>query len=370
MPSSEFPIQVFAGASALAVVRDEGLHPERVRVVLGAAGGPKWLVLSAMDRELFGHWLQNSDGQPLFLLGSSIGAWRFAAACRKKPAAALSQFLDAYIHQRYSLRPTPDEISAEAVRIQQRFVSPEGVREILTHPRFRLNIVAARCRWPLSSRRTPLQAMGVAVAAAGNLASPRLLRLLCEHVIFADSRDTAPFGFRLGAGRRVPLQENNLRQALRASGAIPLVMRGVRNISGAPDGTYRDGGILDYHMAVRTSMATGEVALFPHYTDRITPGWLDKKLPWRSAGASATDSVVMIAPSRDFVRNLPLGRIPDRNDFYWFKGRDEERFSCWKQVVEASERMAGAFFDAVHSGAIRHIVRPFPAARDLFRRLP
>jgi hypothetical protein len=361
MTYSAPPIHVFAGPSALATVRDAGIQPDRVRAILGAAGGPKWLVLSAMDRQLFGSWLRNTDGPQVFLLGSSIGAWRFAAACRKDPVAALECFLDAYIHQRYSPQPSPDEISKEAEQIQGRFLPLEGVREILNHPRFRLNIVSARCLPPLSSRRKPLQALGLTLTAAANLASPRLLRLFFERVVFSDFRDPAPFMPRQQmASRTVPLHRNNLRQALRASGAIPLVMRGVRDIPGAPAGTYRDGGILDYHMAVRSSLAPGEIVLFPHYMDRIVPGWLDKKLPWRSAGRSAVDNVLMIAPSQSFVRDLPLRRIPDRNDFYRFKGRDEERFGCWKRVVEASERMADAFFEAVLSGAIRRIVQPLP----------
>ena len=32
-----------------------------------------------------------------------------------------------------------------------------------------------------------------------------------------------------------------------ASGSIPIVMKRVRNISCAPKGIYRDGGLIDYH---------------------------------------------------------------------------------------------------------------------------
>lgn len=358
------PIELFAGPKALAVLRDEGLRPERVRVVLGAAGGPKWLVLSALDRELFGAWLGEEKGPPVFLLGASIGAWRFAAACRTHPNEALGAFLEGYLHQRYSLHPTAGEISAEAVRIQERFMPPDGIREVLAHPRYRLNVVAARCRPPLSSRNRAVQALGVALGAAANLAGIRALGLLCERVVFSDPRCRPPLTHRrTGPARRVFLREDNLRQALLASGAIPLVMRGVRNIAGAPPGTYRDGGILDYHMEVRADLAPREIVLFPHYTGRIVPGWFDKRLPWRRAAEACLDNVLMIAPSRSFVRRLPLQRVPDRKDFYRFKGRDADRIACWKRATQASERMAGAFFDAVHSGAIRERVRPFPDPR-------
>ncbi len=45
MKSSNSGFIVKAGSQALEIIRDEGLRPERVRVVAGAAGGPKWLVL-------------------------------------------------------------------------------------------------------------------------------------------------------------------------------------------------------------------------------------------------------------------------------------------------------------------------------------
>ena len=54
-PGKSLSIQ--AGPDALALIRDEGLRPERVRIVPAASGGPKWLVLSALDRYLFGTFL-------------------------------------------------------------------------------------------------------------------------------------------------------------------------------------------------------------------------------------------------------------------------------------------------------------------------
>lgn len=35
-----------------------------------------------------------------------------------------------------------------------------------------------------------------------------------------------------------------------ASGSIAVVMEGVRNIGGVPEGIYRDGGVTDYHFDI------------------------------------------------------------------------------------------------------------------------
>ena len=99
----------YAGRKAFEIIRDEGLGPDRISVVAGAAGGPKWLVLRHLDRVLFTDWFQGRK-QPLFLIGSSIGAWRFAGQCTADPKAALSDFESAYIHQAYAGKPSSDAV--------------------------------------------------------------------------------------------------------------------------------------------------------------------------------------------------------------------------------------------------------------------
>ncbi|MDH3932208.1 MAG: patatin-like phospholipase family protein, partial [Chromatiales bacterium] len=71
------PLKLRAGAAALAQIRRDGFAPEAFSVMAGASGGPKWLVLSQLDRVL-APWILEDRVAPLFLLGSSIGAWRFA----------------------------------------------------------------------------------------------------------------------------------------------------------------------------------------------------------------------------------------------------------------------------------------------------
>ncbi|RPJ78596.1 MAG: patatin-like phospholipase family protein, partial [Deltaproteobacteria bacterium] len=84
-------LSIFAGKKALLHIREQGLSQEDVSVIAGAAGGPKWLVLNQLDRMIFSYWLRNRK-KPLYLLGSSIGSWRFAAASQKDPIEAMDRF--------------------------------------------------------------------------------------------------------------------------------------------------------------------------------------------------------------------------------------------------------------------------------------
>ena len=163
-------LTVRAGQKARQILSEEGLRPERVRVVAGAAGGPKWLVLNGLDRLLFGGWLEKTQN-PLFLVGSSIGAWRFAAVATEDPAAALDRFETAYIGQRYRRPPTAAEVSAQSRRIQTAFLGPGGPSRVLTHPRLRLSVLAVRCRGAWIEDGPVRLAGHLAAAASGQ---PRL----------------------------------------------------------------------------------------------------------------------------------------------------------------------------------------------------
>ena len=120
------------------MIAERGVTPDLIGALSGAAGGPKWLILSALDQYLFGDWLTHADHE-IALVGSSIGAWRFAAACeRRDPAAAIRQLERAYLHgQRYSARPDRDEITAVLRGLLEWFFSAAVLDGVLNHPRYR-----------------------------------------------------------------------------------------------------------------------------------------------------------------------------------------------------------------------------------------
>jgi len=160
--------------------------------------------------------------------------------------------------------------------------------------------------------------------------------------------------------RKVPLTEENLRQGLLASGSIPVAMSRVTDIPGAQRGTYRDGGVIDYHMDIPFMKDSNDIVLFPHYTNRVIPGWFDKKLSWRKPDPSNMENVLLLHPSEAFIKRLPYEKIPDRNDFRVFNGKDNERMDYWNMAIKESERLGEEFLDAVQTGKIRELVRPMP----------
>ena len=345
MPNSVITLR--AGRRALERIRQAGLQASDVEIVPGAAGGPKGLGIAGLDRAVFGEWLPSSPGVR-HLVGSSIGAWRFAAACRKDPVQALGEFTRAYTEQSYPARPSARHVSQSArAMLAGLFAGRED--EILNHPHYRLHILTVRGRWPRAGRSALSTTMGFGMAALANAFGRRHLARFLERTVFVDSRGALPF---IDADRRfdafrnhvVPLDRGNVGEALLASASIPLVLEGVADIPRAPAGMYWDGGIIDYHLHLPYHRAQGLV-VYPHFVDRIVPGWLDKGMPWRHASGEWLDNVLLIAPSREYLARLPHGKLPDRRDFNRFAGDDAARMAYWRKAIAESDRLAEAFHE-------------------------
>lgn len=347
-----------AGKNAYHTIKESGLKPDSVKTIAGAAGGPKWLVLNRFDRMLFPKFFKHRK-KPLYLIGSSIGAWRFAAMCQHNPVEAQQKFEDAYIHQQYSSKPNAREVSVESNRIIDVFLDKNAVEEILSNQVYKIGFVSVRCKWPSASDSKALLGAGLLFASAANLIHRRLLRTQFERTLFHHPEINPPYlkstEFPLN---KVALTSNNFTAALLSSGSIPLVMEGMKNITGAPKGTYRDGGLIDYHMDIPFQAESHEIILYPHFSNRIVPGWLDKALKWRKPGTENMKNVLLVAPSQEYIENLPNGKIPDRKDFMLYIGRDKDRFRDWKKVVTEGQKLADEFSEAVESGQIRDRIQP------------
>jgi hypothetical protein len=346
-----------AGPEALALVRERGLRAEDVDVLPGASGGAKWLAIAGLDRFLFGEFLQTPRARPLHCIGSSIGAWRMACLAQRDSAAALARGHHAYVHeQRYSPRPAPREVTEVLTRALDSLLGPTGVDEILAHPWARLHVITAEARGlAASARRLPLTA-GMALAAAGNLLARRTLALQLRRCVFHSCGDTTPFAHLADLPTtHLPLTRENLRAALLASGAIPLLLEGVR-VPGAPGGMYWDGGVLDYHLDLDFGPGAGLV-LYPHFYAHVVPGWFDKGLPWRRAAGANFRRTLLVAPSDAFVASLPGGKIPDRRDFYALT--EPERVRRWQGVVDASARLGDELRELLATGRVAEAVRPW-----------
>ena len=83
-------LHIYAGPVARKTLARNGLQPGAIRTIPAAAGGPKGLLLVALDRFIFGEWLPRST-QPIDLVGASIGGWRIATACLNVAVAAVAR---------------------------------------------------------------------------------------------------------------------------------------------------------------------------------------------------------------------------------------------------------------------------------------
>lgn len=343
-----------AGPQAMARIAESGLRARDIAIVPAAAGGPKGLIFQALDSWMFGEWLPTAPRERT-LIGASIGAWRMAAACQKDPARAFSRLGELYAGQRYtSLKPSQQDIDDVVQPLLAELVRGHE-DDIVNHPHHRLHLLAAR---GLRSLAAPghryAELRGFASAALHNAGSRAWLGRLMERVIIGDVRSEMSWlrerfdGF---TTHFTALTRANLASGLLASGTLPLLMKPVTGIAGAPEGSYWDGGLIDYHLALPYSRAAeeGDLVLYPHFTRHIVPGWLDKGFPWRRAARGPNrgwlDNMLLVAPSDAFLRTLPNGKLPDRNDFRFYGLNHDERVRVWQRAIGEGERLRDELAD-------------------------
>ncbi|HLL84551.1 MAG TPA: patatin-like phospholipase family protein [Longimicrobium sp.] len=347
-------LTLLAGPDALRLLRERGLRAEDVDIVPGASGGPKWLILAGLDRVLFGELFRHRT-RPLHLIGSSIGSWRLACLAQQDPVAALERMEAAYLDQRYPPKPPPSLVSETSSRILAAILGERGEEQILSHPWARLHVVTTLCRGLMASENTRVQLLGFALCAMQNVVSRRLIGRKLQRVIFHTAGESSPFaGLEDLPSTHLPLTRENVRQALLASASIPMVLAGV-DIPGAPPGTYRDGGVTDYHLDLDYGRGEGLV-LYPHFYTYVVPGWFDKSLRWRRARPANFRRALLIAPSPALLERLPYRKIPDRKDFHALS--DEERLRYWRQVLSEGERMGDELRTLLANGRIADHVQP------------
>jgi len=345
---------VRAGALAKQRLCAEGFHPELFGTLVGASGGPKWLVLRPID-DVLAERLIAPRTTPLDTLGSSIGSFRHACLAMSDPKAALARFAEGYIEQRYEgdRRPTMEDISGESDRILGLLLGEKGAAEIATNQKIRSHFVASRLIRDRGLDRGLGFQLRLASAAFQNALARKRLGRSFQRILFGPNESAIEF--RDFQTIRYELEPARVRHALLASGSIPLLMRGIHETPNVP-GLLFDGGIVDYHFDFEFGHQEGLV-LFAHFFDRIVPGWFDKPLKWRRPSAHALDDVVMIAPSNEFVAGLPDGKVPDRNDF--LDMGNEERIRQWQAVVAACLPLAEELNDLMDRNHWADVIQAF-----------
>ncbi|HPJ33792.1 MAG TPA: hypothetical protein PK358_03085 [Spirochaetota bacterium] len=348
-------IEIYAGENAAEIINDSGLNEEMIAGIAGASGGPKFLALAGFDNVLLNSWFKKRK-ETLYFLGSSIGSWRGAAYACEKPAEAHGRLVESYLSQHYDSKPTEKDVTDESLRILDEYLSAEDIDYILNRSSVHLGIISARCTGLSAMRGKTALAASFIPSALLNIASRKILLKIFTRTLFYTERSVPPFAFNFGDEFRIPLSEKNFRQAILSSGSIPFAMEGIRDIDGAPSGTYRDGGITDYHLNLDYGIKQG-IVLYPHFSCRIVPGWLDKSIKWRKHDPGLLKNVVLVAPSEKFLKSLPYGKIPDRTDFVTFAGRDRERLTYWHEVIDKSRLLGEEFMEAVNSAKLGGIIK-------------
>ena len=337
-------------------IKANGLQSEQFKVLAGASGGPKWFVLYGLDRYLFGEYFANRvDG--LATLGSSAGAWRLACLATADPVASIDRLATLYSNEQYSAHPTAEEVTSKARVMLRRVLGPDGARQLVDNDRIRTHIIADRCRGFLNYNNQAALGAGLALAAVSNLVSRRTLKFYFERAVFNNHVHACELTSMTDIRTLdIKLTEHNVFDALIASGSIPFVLDGVRDVEGGPNGLYVDGGITDYHFDVPFHSNDGLV-LYPHFYPRVVPGWFDKHLKWRKVVGRYYDNVLLVVPSAEFVSGLPFGKIPDRQDF---RNLDyQQRIDYWQKVLQESQRLADDFSRLVETADGLTNVQPF-----------
>ena len=332
-------LRIRAGHIATERILDEGLDPSSIRLVLGASGGPKWLVLAALDRYLFGEWLINAP-QDIDFIGSSIGAWRGAAACHPEAGRIFDRFHMGYFRYRYNKNDKPGDISRHTEDVLHQWISDEEKARIVSNDRRRLHIVTTRGKGLMNSQNSVSVGLGLVAAGVGVLARRDAIGRYFQRAVFSHGGEL-PFAdqWRSFDTVTIPLQADNLAKAIMASSAIPGVNLPEPEIAGAPPGVYRDGGFIDYHFDSPFRPDDGLV-LYPHFYPDLVPGWFDK-MRKRKTSADALSHTIILCPTDSFIASLPNGKIPDRNDF--LKMDNDQRIAAWQEVMRRSEEVRDDF---------------------------
>ena len=90
------------------------------------------------------------------------------------------------------------------------------------------------------------------------------------------------------------------------------------------------------------------LVLYPHFQKAVVPGWLDKGLTWRHKATGFLDNMVLLAPDPAWVKTLPNGKLPDRQDFTHYGADLQGRIKVWRAAVSQAEQLADELAQWLH----------------------
>jgi hypothetical protein len=99
--------------------------------------------------------------QPVQLVGSSAGAFRFAAWLQPEALQSYNKLLDAYINVIYTKEDTPATILEKLTGIVNEYLEDDALSFALANKKYRLVIITARARGLVASENHWLQKAGL-----------------------------------------------------------------------------------------------------------------------------------------------------------------------------------------------------------------
>ncbi|QOW44789.1 MULTISPECIES: patatin-like phospholipase family protein [Acinetobacter] len=335
-------LTIQAGSLAKQLIEKEGLQAHHVDMIPGAAGGPKGIGLMGLDQAIFGEFLPQAK-QRRFLIGSSVGAWRFAGIVAQGEKLGPEKLAELYINLPFKKGMKIADIE-KISRDMLHGILGDQTQRLVDHPDYHLTIIAAKAEHLFQSDHKFALYSSLLGIIGSNAISRDHLNKFMQRVI-CQPTDFPQFKIQDDAFKThyINFNTDNVADWLMASGSIPAVTPAVKNIADAPKGAYRDGGLIDYHIDL--PFESKGIVLYPHFTDSITPGWFDKMFKSRRANPQNQARTLLISPSQDYLNSLPLGRLPDRKDFVLKGLSDAERKKLWTQSVAESQRMGDEFLE-------------------------
>ena len=336
-------LTIRAGHLARQLIEKEGLQASFVDTIPGAAGGPKGIGIQGLDQAIFGDFFAQAP-QRRTLVGSSIGSWRFASIAAWGAKAGTQRLSELYTHLYFHKKMSRQEVGNICRDMLIDLIEGKE-QQLVEHPDYHLTVISVKAQHIFQSDKSLPLLASVAGIIGSNALARKHNRLFMQRVISQPA--TGP-QFKVEDDFVTHYQTLNLSNVtpwLMASASIPGVMAAVRDIPDAPKGSYRDGGLIDYHIDL--PFESQGIVLYPHFTDSITPGWFDKILTKRKANPENHARTLLLSPSAEYLQSLPLGRLPDRKDFT-LKGLDQkQRIQMWNQCVAESQRLGDEFLEMV-----------------------
>jgi len=334
------PLAIHAGRQVRERILRDGFSYQDFDVVLGAAGGPKWLVLYGLDRVLAPALA--AAPRPRTLVGASVGAWRLATYLQADPAAALDRLLARYRDPTFFAEARPN-MTARFRDDVAAVLGPKGLTALAQGRESQLYAVLTA--FGPGAARLPLR---LAVTALANAVRPLRFAGGPAQRVLAGPEPAPPWLQAALPGASLALRAEQWPEALLATAAVPGLIRPVEGLLGParPRDLCLDGGIADYHFGAIPRHEG--FALYPHFYSHLVPGWFDKPFPRRWRTPEAFDHLLLIAPSRAFVASLPGGKIPDRQDPRALSGA--ALAARWGQVAEASQALGESWARLTEGG--------------------